>query len=83
MTTVQQQTGSLGSCQPGQTMTVFRYRDRWFLGNEWGELMEAPFEDVVEWLDTLWDIGQLPSKCARPDRDLVVSDTHEAAAQNR
>jgi len=45
--------------------------------------MEAPFEDVVEWLDTLWDIGQLPSKCARPDRDLVVSDTHEAAAQNR
>ncbi|HTX69173.1 MAG TPA: hypothetical protein VMH50_08500 [Thermoleophilia bacterium] len=32
---------------------------RWFLANERGELVEKPFAEVVEWLDTLWDIRQL------------------------
>ena len=47
----------------GQTMTVCRSEDRWFLENERGELYEAPFVEVVEWLDTLWDVRQLAVAC--------------------
>jgi len=43
----------------GQTMTVCRSGNRWFLENGHGELHEAPFDEIVEWLDTLWDIHQL------------------------
>ena len=59
MTSMRPPARSVVGYQWGQTMTVCRCHDRWFLENEWGELMETSFEDIVEWVDTLWDIRQL------------------------
>ena len=43
----------------GQTMTVCRSGNRWFLESERGELRESPFDEIVEWMDTLSDSNQL------------------------
>ena len=56
------------TCPLDRTVTVRRSDDRWFLENERGDLLETSFADVVEWLDTLWDIRQLALTRGEADR---------------
>jgi len=58
-----------------EPMTVCTSEGRWFLADEYGELVETSFREVVEWLDTLWDIRQLESTGATVDPKPVVLQT--------
>jgi hypothetical protein len=56
-------------------MTVRDRQGHWYLANEYGELVETSFDEVVEWLDTLWDIRQLEPARAAVDPEPVVFQT--------
>jgi len=68
-------TGAASARLHDEPMTVCASEGRWFLANEYGELVETPFGEVVEWLDTLWDIRQLESASAAVDPRPVVLQT--------